>query len=214
MPVYSNTHAMWWAAVTLQMQTRAWRARVRFTCVHTSSSLSHCLLLIARAEILLTVTARVHGVRRTLFAIPDPVYRDDVNPVLVATEPWERGSTPSLDFATPYSGGLWWDPPANVYKMWYSCAQNIGLSNSSQCLATSTDGIAWTKAPLDVVPGTNIVQTDVIDGSTVWLDLDEPNASQRCVVACCRVPFGVALRECDCCVCAGCAHTAPKTLVL
>ena len=49
-------------------------------------------------------------------------------------------------------------------KMWYRC----GAGYAGQCYATSLDGIVWTKPMLDVVPGTNIILTDHIDGATVW----------------------------------------------
>jgi hypothetical protein len=59
-----------------------------------------------------------------------------------------------------------------------------------QCYATSKDGIAFDKPTLDVVEGTNIVQNDAIDGSTVWLDLDKGvPASERCVSSVTRFPF-------------------------
>ena len=72
-----------------------------------------------------------------------PVYRDDVNPVLKATERWEFGFTddkkrePAMDFATPYSGGMFWDPEAQHYKLWYSCGSPKALESSVTCLATS-----------------------------------------------------------------------------
>ena len=94
----------------------------------------------------------------------DPVYRDDVNPVLYATEPWEKGANAadgspnaSYDFASPYSGGVWHDPSDQLYKMWYSCGRGAGLAASMQCMATSSDGIEWSKPKYDVVNGTNIV---------------------------------------------------------
>ena len=83
---------------------------------------------------------KTHGVS-TLYH--QPVYRDDVNPVLRPTEKWEFGfdskgeRKPSMDFATPYSGGLWWDPPAKHYKFWYSCGSPDGLGSGVTCLATS-----------------------------------------------------------------------------
>ena len=36
-------------------------------------------------------------------------------------------------FASAFSGGLWWDPAAEIYKMWYRCG-------GAQCYATSLDG--------------------------------------------------------------------------
>lgn len=45
------------------------------------------------------------------------------------------------------------------------------------------DGIAFTKPAFDVVNGTNSIQNDLIDGSTVWLDLDEPGPAARLKMA-------------------------------
>ena len=97
----------------------------------------------------------------------NPVYRDDVNPVVFPSEHWEG------DFASAYSGGLWWDPSDTLYKMWYRCGGGL------QCLATSPDGVSFNKPIYDVVAGTNIVLNETIDGSTVWLDLDEPDPAAR-----------------------------------
>ena len=44
------------------------------------------------------------------------------------------------------------------------------FSNVSHCLATSTDGIAWSKPARDVRAGTNVVHEGHFDGSTIWLD--------------------------------------------
>ena len=97
----------------------------------------------------------------------DAAYRDEVNPVLAPTELWEGrgGASPktaldmSLAFASAFSGGLWWDPAAALYKMWYRCG-------NAQCYATSADGIAWEKPALAgaVVAGTNIVDDKNFDG--------------------------------------------------
>ena len=46
-------------------------------------------------------------------------------------------------------------------------------------LATSTDGITWTRRPSNVIPGTNIVRKHRRDSTTVWLDLDERDAAAR-----------------------------------
>ena len=39
--------------------------------------------------------------------------------------------------------------------------------------------MAWSKAPLDVVPGTNIVINQVLKSNNVWLDHEDANASRR-----------------------------------
>ncbi len=43
-------------------------------------------------------------------------------------------------------------------------------------LATSKDGVHWDKTAFDVRPGTNVVQTDVRDSSTVWMDFEDPRS--------------------------------------
>jgi hypothetical protein len=83
----------------------------------------------------------------------------------------------SEGFASAFSGGVWWDPQAAVYKMWYRCG-------NAQCLALSNDTVNWTKPVLPTSPvnGTNVVDASKLDGSTVWLDLREGvNVSERCV---------------------------------
>ena len=68
---------------------------------------------------------------------------------------------------------MWWDSHASEFKMWYRCGSPTSSDGSiKQCLATSKDGVSFDKPTYDVVPGTNIIQTDYIDGSTVWLDAD------------------------------------------
>jgi len=103
-------------------------------------------------------------------------YRDDVNPILAPDQPWEGAADTSTAFASPFSGGMWWDPAAQEFKMWYRCG---APGQIKQCLATSADGINFVKPKFDVVPGTNVVQTDAIDGSTVWLDADPDTPADR-----------------------------------
>ena len=67
-----------------------------------------------------------------------PSYRDDVNPVLMPDKDWEgvvhKGSLdPNLGFASPFSGGCFWDPTAQHYKLWYRCGSGV------QCLAYTTE---------------------------------------------------------------------------
>jgi hypothetical protein len=89
------------------------------------------------------------------------------SPVLRPDQPWERTDRDGAelaDQAAPYSDGVWYDPRARRYLMWYLAADR------ATCLATSADGLRWTKPALDVEPGTNIVLRTVRDASTVWLD--------------------------------------------
>jgi hypothetical protein len=98
------------------------------------------------------------------------------NPILKPDKPWEmrvrRNNDPPT--AMPFSDGAWYDPADRLFKMWYMA----GYSQAT-CYAFSSDGIHWTKPELNVVPGTNIVQTDARDSVTIWLDLEEADADRR-----------------------------------
>ena len=92
------------------------------------------------------------------------------NPVVKPDREWEqRGGEPG---AMPFSDGVWYDPEDGLFKMWYRI--RVGTS-----YAVSRDGITWEKPELDVKPGTNIVQPDGRDSSTVWLDLEEADRARR-----------------------------------
>ncbi len=100
------------------------------------------------------------------------------NPVLKPDKPWENKSVGW--FASPFSGGAWYDPADRLFKLWYT-----GGFLSSTCYATSRDGIRWEKPALDVESGTNIVLEPVktgrrrVDTTTVWLDLETRDSKQR-----------------------------------
>jgi hypothetical protein len=99
------------------------------------------------------------------------------NPILKPDQPWEsEGKYKELrgPYAMPFSDGVWYDPKAKCFKMWY-----MGGLLYSTCYATSQDGLKWEKPKLDVVPGTNIVYPGNRDANTVWLDLDDPNPLRR-----------------------------------
>lgn len=79
-----------------------------------------------------------------------------------------------LPMAMPFSDGVWFDPKDRLFKMWYMagwCKQTA--------FATSRDGLRWERPELDVKPGTNVVQADGRDSSTVWLDLEERDPERR-----------------------------------
>jgi len=99
------------------------------------------------------------------------------NPILEPDKPWETDTT-SQDHpaptAMPFSDGVWYDPAAQLFKMWY-----MGGYIKTTCYATSKDGIHWEKPMLDVVPETNIVQDKPRDSNTVWLDLLENDPAKR-----------------------------------
>ena len=73
-----------------------------------------------------------------------------------------------------FSDGVFFDPRDRLFKMWYMAGYG-GVT----CLAISHDGIAWDKPAFDVVSGTNIVNKEGRDSTTVWLDLFESDPRQR-----------------------------------
>jgi hypothetical protein len=80
------------------------------------------------------------------------------------------------DAAVPKSGGVWWDPAAKSFKMWYEAGW-IGTI----CYATSRDGLKWERPALDVVPGTNqVLPPDLTpDSWTVVPDWEAADPRQR-----------------------------------
>ena len=103
------------------------------------------------------------------------------NPVLRPETEWEqrddtanRTNLPANPAAMPFSDGVFFDPADQLFKMWY-----LAGYGSATCLATSADGIAWRRPAFDVVPGTNIVSTELRDSSTVWLDHDSRDPRER-----------------------------------
>jgi len=103
------------------------------------------------------------------------------NPILRPEKPWEltdpvaeRTRRKPNPAAMAFSDGVFFDPADRLFKMWY-----MGGYGATTCLATSTDGITWSRPAFDVVANTNIVYNGTRDSSTVWLDLDETDRSQR-----------------------------------
>ena len=115
-----------------------------------------------------------------------PTYYEG-NPIIKPDKEWEHhGPAP---FAGPFSGGVWYDPRDELFKMWYT-----GGYIKYSCYTTSNDGIHWEKTEQDVVPGTNIVidhgeelppippefpekkHIRPIDTTSVWIDYqgDDP----------------------------------------
>jgi hypothetical protein len=94
-------------------------------------------------------------------------------PVLKPDKPWEQEGNEGAT-AMVFSDGVWHDPQDRLFKMWY-----MGGYTRSTCYATSTDGLHWDKPALDVRPGTNIVQPDGRDSTTVWLDQEEKDPQRR-----------------------------------
>lgn len=78
--------------------------------------------------------------------------------------------------AVAKSGGVWFDPKDNLFKMWYM-ASYLGYG----CYATSKDGINWERPELDVVPGTNLCLPRSIhpDSGSVIIDYETKNPAER-----------------------------------
>ncbi len=94
------------------------------------------------------------------------------NPVLKPeTAPELEGRGP---MAMPFSDGVWFDPADQLFKMWYLCGYG-----KQTALATSRDGLHWTRPDFDVRPGTNVVFIGDRDSQTVWLDLQERDPQRR-----------------------------------
>ena len=60
----------------------------------------------------------------------------------------------------------------------FACYYMAGYGRGT-ALATSTNGIDWEKPEFDVKPGSNLVQLDPRDSSTVWLDQETANPAER-----------------------------------
>ncbi len=103
------------------------------------------------------------------------------NPVLSPDQSWEKQGTKG-GYAAPFSDGVWYDEIDGKFKMWYMAGGGAYATNGAgiTCYAESADGINWTKPSLSVVSGTNIVRYgSVRDASSVWIDKQETNSSQR-----------------------------------
>jgi hypothetical protein len=103
------------------------------------------------------------------------------NPLLTPQERWETDDPYALNTKTPpsqaamvFSDGVFFDPADRLFKMWYMAGYQ-----QHTALATSTDGIKWSRHTANVIPGTNIVRKHHRDSNTVWLDLNEHDASAR-----------------------------------
>ena len=118
-----------------------------------------------------------------------PTYYEG-NPIIKPDKEWENhGPSP---FAGPFSGGVWYDPQDELFKMWY-----VGGYIKYTCYATSKDGIHWDKTEQNVITGTNIVidhgkgfpsvpsespeedEIRPIDTTSVWIDYSNAHPNTR-----------------------------------
>ena len=98
-------------------------------------------------------------------------------PVLKAeTELETKGGT--AEGAVLFDGGVWFDPQAQLFKMWYHAGFRDGI-----CYATSKDGLHWARPQLDIAPGGNRVlpfqQGWALSGFSVALDQHTRDPAQR-----------------------------------
>lgn len=100
-----------------------------------------------------------------------------LNPILKADRPWELNAKGD-PYAAPFSGGVCFDGQTGKFRMWYSAGG--GKTNGLvTCYAESDDGINWLKPDLDIVDGTNIVDTDEHDCVTVLTDWHDQDPDRR-----------------------------------
>jgi len=109
-----------------------------------------------------------------------PTYHP-ANPILRPETPWElsdpvaeRTGRPLNPAAMVFSDGVFFDPRDRLFKMWYMAGYGAATA-----LAHSDDGVRWRRPDLGIVAGTNLVNRDVRDSSTVWLDLDAADPQSR-----------------------------------
>lgn len=105
------------------------------------------------------------------------------NPVLEPDKEWEKTSK-GEPYAAPFSDGIWYDEATGLFRMWYLAGAGSLYSDEKKqvfytCYAESKDGKHWIKPALDIVPGTNIVDTCRRDAATVWLDRNEKDPAKR-----------------------------------
>lgn len=100
----------------------------------------------------------------------------EASPVLRAEHAWENWR--DKPFAAPFSDGVWWDPADETIKMWYLAGTGVFFG-----YATSKDGLNWTKPIFEDgrirKSNTLDIRPESRDSSTVWLDLEAKDPSQR-----------------------------------
>jgi hypothetical protein len=103
------------------------------------------------------------------------------NPVLSPVTDWEQRDphaditgTPPSPTAMVFSDGVFFDPAARMFKLWY-----MGGYQHYTGMAVSHDGVQWTRPDTGMVAGTNIVMRDRRDSSTIWIDRDTRDAAER-----------------------------------
>ena len=115
----------------------------------------------------------LEGVRRQL---NQPV-KHKRNPVLVKDKPWEQSG--------PGYGTVHYDPEAKLFRMWYQTWKKVpkgAVSEGDLYLATSRDGVTWSKPVINKKTGTNRVQAPRVTGFQcpgIFRDPAEKDPSRR-----------------------------------
>lgn len=106
------------------------------------------------------------------------------NPVLFANQEHEFTAN-GYPYAAPFSDAVIYDEDEKLFKMWYLAGglakfeDGKTINNRSTCYAFSKDGKNWIKPSLDVVPGTNIVDTEDRDSVSIFLDKNEVDENKK-----------------------------------
>lgn len=109
------------------------------------------------------------------------------NPVLEPDREWEKTAS-GAPYAAPFSDGIWYDEQCGKFRMWYLAGaekihhdreRDIERQTFYTCYAESKDGMHWEKIMLDLIPGTNVVDSCDRDACTVWLDRLEKDPAKR-----------------------------------
>lgn len=95
------------------------------------------------------------------------------NPVLKPDMFWETHSRLG-PMAMPFSGGVFWDPAEQLFKMWYMAGYGYNAA-----LAVSRDGLKWQRPELGHRGKTNLIDIPNNELHGVWLDLDEKDPARR-----------------------------------
>jgi hypothetical protein len=92
------------------------------------------------------------------------------------TRTWHYGDyyagNPVLQNVLPFSDGIWWDPQAQIYKLYV----HDGADATGFGLYTSPDALHWTWKAAPTGDGIGITY---INSDAVWLDLEETNPAKR-----------------------------------
>lgn len=117
------------------------------------------------------------------------------NPVLKPDREWEYTNS-GRPYAAPFSDGVWYDEKDEKFKMWYlaGAGKAVKYHGFYTCYAESFDGKTWKKPELDIIPGTNIVDTFQRDAATIWLDKSEKNPEKKYKFFNVEAPWRIVLK--------------------